>query len=577
MKAGLQTAAMNFRRALSRTMANVASNATAEITRQGSTDPSQIARSLQNWKRNTPYAGVIANVYWWDGSAASSQLLRLLPDGDQFESVAWPSRFESLHARLQTLSSHSFAMGNHPGPPRPWEGRGERGSGYPPEPMRHSQDIWHIDQHIPALIHRWDSYPHDPQPKNSDARPWLLIELSPSVLQSSVFAGMVQHFFGDPESGDYEVEVLDAGSNETHLFFASAPNMTAWDAASADASLNLFGPPGAPSGPPNSGMGFTHFFPGGMHSAPLRGENAPDWLGPVRIDPLYYSAQDRGWQLLVRHRMGSIEAAAAALRHRNLFLGFGVLLVLAATMALILFTSRRAQRLAHMQMEFVAGVSHELRTPIAVISSAAENLADGVVKNPEMLARYAAAIRNQTKQLNHLVDQALRFASTRNGNSNYSVCAVDVAQAIHLALENTPGLSDEFHIDFQLEPGLPPVSADPGGLSQCLQNLISNAVKYGGNSRWIGIRAGALQHGNAGSQVNITVEDRGIGIGTPELKRVFDPFYRASSVSSSNIHGSGLGLALAKRFVDDMGGELTVESELGKGTTFSLRLPIAQD
>ena len=194
-----------------------------------------------------------------------------------------------------------------------------------------------------------------------------------------------------------------------------------------------------------------------------------------------------------------------------------------------------------------------------------------------MLARYAAAIRNQSKQLNRLVEQVLRFADTRNGNSNYSVRAVDVAGAIQLALENTSGLTEEFKIDLQLEPNLPPVAADPGGLSQCLQNLISNAVKYSGSSRWVGIQGGVGNKRNGCRQVNITVEDRGIGIDHAEIKHIFHPFYRASSVSNSNIHGSGLGLALAKRFVEDMGGELSAESELGKGTTFSLRLPVAED
>ena len=506
-------------------------------------------------------------------------LLRLLPNDNQFESIAWPSDFESLHSRLEAMSSRPRGMWSGPGPSHPalWEGRGMGERAHPGEPGRHSQEIWQIDQHIPALVRRWDPSPDSPTPKNTQAGAWLLIELSPGVLQSSILPGLVQHHFGDPQSGEYEVEVLDAGTDGTHLLYASTPGTNAWNVASADASLNLFGPPGSPSGPPNSGMGFNHFFPRSMHSAPLRGENIPDWLGPVRIDPLYYSAEDRGWQLLVRHRMGSIEAATAALRRRNLFLGFGVLLVLAATMALTLFTTRRASRLARMQMEFVAGVSHELRTPIAVISSAAENIADGVVNNPEMLARYAAAIRDQSKQLNRLVEQVLRFADTRNGNSNYSVRAVDVAGAIHLALENTSGLTQEFKIDLQLEPNLPPVAADPGGLSQCLQNLISNAVKYSGSSRWVGIQAGVGNKHNGSRQVNIAVEDRGIGIDRAEIKHIFHPFYRASSVSNSNIHGSGLGLALAKRFVEDMGGELSAESELGKGTTFSLRLPVAED
>ena len=114
----------------------------------------------------------------------------------------------------------------------------------------------------------------------------------------------------------------------------------------------------------------------------------------------------------MQHREGSLEAAVARLRRRNLAIGFGVLLVMAATMGILIITTHRAQRLAKLQMDFVTGVSHELRTPLAVISSAADNIADGVVDNKEQLMRYGKAIKGQTRQLIQLVEQI--FCSPRH-------------------------------------------------------------------------------------------------------------------------------------------------------------------
>jgi len=130
-------------------------------------------------------------------------------------------------------------------------------------------------------------------------------------------------------------------------------------------------------------------------------------------------------------------------------------------------------------------------------------------------------------------------------------------------------------LERHIEPGLPPVAADFSALTQCLQNLINNAIKYGGESRWISIRAAAQKEKDTVREVTITVEDHGMGIGPGELKQIFDPFYRSPAVAGSNIHGTGLGLPLAKTLIEAMRGRLTVESEIGKGARFTVHLPVA--
>jgi signal transduction histidine kinase len=125
------------------------------------------------------------------------------------------------------------------------------------------------------------------------------------------------------------------------------------------------------------------------------------------------------------------------------------------------------------------------------------------------------------------------------------------------------------------EPALPAVAADFGALSQCLQNLITNAVKYGGEKRWLGIRAAAEREGGQVRGVRITVEDQGIGISAQEIKHIFEPFYRSPQVAGSNVHGTGLGLPLARTVIEAMNGSLTVESEPGRGSAFTIHLPLA--
>ena len=125
------------------------------------------------------------------------------------------------------------------------------------------------------------------------------------------------------------------------------------------------------------------------------------------------SAAGEQWQLVAQHPAGSLEEAVASWRRRNLAISFGLLAVLAGTMVLLFSVARRAERLAKLQMEFVAGVSHELCTPLAVINSAAENIVDGVVEGQEQVREYGTMIREQGRRLERLVDEVLLFVIVR--------------------------------------------------------------------------------------------------------------------------------------------------------------------
>jgi signal transduction histidine kinase len=116
---------------------------------------------------------------------------------------------------------------------------------------------------------------------------------------------------------------------------------------------------------------------------------------------------------------------------------------------------------------------------------------------------------------------------------------------------------------------------DPKALGRCLQNLMTNALKYGAGGRWMGIRAQAGKGPEEG-KVLITVQDRGQGIEAAEISRIFEPFYRGKAARASQKHGAGLGLSLTKEAAEAMGGRLTVTSQVGEGSAFTLHFPIAK-
>ena len=286
------------------------------------------------------------------------------------------------------------------------------------------------------------------------------------------------------------------------------------------------------------------------------------------------NAEDsKQWRLIVKHPGGSLAGVIASSRLRSLGIAFGTLLLLAVSVALIIITTQRAQQLARQQMEFVAGVSHELRTPLAVICSAGENLSDGVIDQPQQVRRYGTVIMNEGRRLTEMVEQALEFAGIQSNRKAYVLRAVEVGEVIANALADCERLIKEscFTVDTHIEPGLPPVMADRSALQHSIQNLLSNAVKYSSDHRVISLSAKAAKQG---SEVRITVEDRGLGISPGDLPHIFEPFYRGQEVIAAQIRGNGLGLSLVKRIVEAHQGRVTVVSRPGLGSSFTLHLPI---
>ena len=237
---------------------------------------------------------------------------------------------------------------------------------------------------------------------------------------------------------------------------------------------------------------------------------------------------------------------------------------------------RSAMQLAQLQMDFVASVSHELRTPLTAILTAGENVRDGLAAGPDRLFEQGSVITDQAKQLMELVDQVLLFSATRETKLAHSLRELRVDEVVEHAIRSTRSVIEEagFSVETKIEPGLPAIVADLSVLSQCMQNLIVNAVKYSRSKRWIGIWARMDPEENA---ILMSVKDQGIGIDASEIKRIFEPFYRSPQVTQAKIRGSGLGLSIAKRSAEVFGGNLTVSTEVGVGSVFTVHLPIARE
>jgi signal transduction histidine kinase len=598
MLSNLQVSLMSFRQDLARELGAAAVEIRAVADSPNAVKPEELKEQFHHLQQNAAHPNLVSHIYLWQ-DPTHQKPLRFDPASDQFERVAWPAEFDSMQQRLLQITTAHHPPERGPeasrsrrdgrrshefGPPRDFgsnrQNRPDRGAATRrrmPEMMM----PWAIDQSIPAIAFPLRRRMSSSGPPPTADVTWLIIQLDSNVLRKEVFPELAQKFFGSSSGMDYYVTVRAVGNEGERVVYSSGPGSGEEKNLPVDAALNLFGPPFGHSGPPDGGV---EFFSSptrpraGDHGQQSDEQHMAALERLPRFDPFHYAGSQGVWQLTAKHKSGSVEAAVGALRRRNLMASFGVLGVLAITMALIVVASQRARRLARLQMDFVAGISHELRTPLAVISSAAENIAHGVVEDKQQLVRYGNTIVKQSRQLTQLVEQVLLFAATQQPQGRLENGRVNISEVIDAALEGTHSTvaGAGVTVERRVESGLPAVYADFSALVRSLQNLITNAVKYGGDHHWLRISATALKDKGRVEEVELTVEDKGIGIGKEEIKHIFEPFYRSPAVSESGIHGTGLGLPLARTIVEAMGGRISAKSELGKGSVFSIHLPVAR-
>lgn len=249
-----------------------------------------------------------------------------------------------------------------------------------------------------------------------------------------------------------------------------------------------------------------------------------------------------------------------------------VLLFLLLGIALTLRATDREARLAQAKSNFVANVSHELKTPLSLLSLFSEILELGLVKNEAKKIEYYQVMRHESRRLNKLIDNILDFSKIEAGRKTYNFVAGDMAEVIENVLSSYRYQIDNSGFDVQtnMPDSLPPVSIDRDAMTQAVSNLLDNAIKYSGDVKQLSITTKTL-----GSDLSVEIADRGIGIPHAEQAKIFEKFYRVGNGLVHDVKGSGLGLSLVKHIVEAHNGTISVESVVGKGSRFTILLPLA--
>lgn len=429
---------------------------------------------------------------------------------------------------------------------------------------------------------------------------WCFLELDLGYLQKNLLPELVARHYGQEARDNFKLAVVTG--NPPRIIYQSDQTLAPDSLSRIDAGILLFDarvqqnrppalpgqPPPPPPPPPQPSQT--------NDERPAEPTTSPPPLSPPNQEPQPFIAETGGasiaqletsqnandrahaWWMVLKSATGSLDANVNHARLQNMIVSFGILLLLMVSIVMLVLATRRARQIARQQMEFVAGVSHELRTPLTVIQSTSYNLSKGTVQDPERVQQYGDVIGDEARRLINQVEQMLSFAGIQSGRKLYDMQPVDVTEIIARAVVEYAVAFEEndWKVEKEIEEGLPLVLADAQALESVLKNLIGNALKYAAQGKWLKISAHAVKNKKE-SELQITVADHGPGIAVADLPHIFEPFYRGEDAIAKQIHGSGLGLSLVRRIMDELGGTVSVKSEPGQGSAFSLHLPIAPE
>jgi len=531
MQRNLRNAADQFREAFDREI-NLAVRDLGvgpNTAREGASE--QYSDRYNQWVNTALYPQIISDIYLIDEHEGQLRLRRWTPETHTFVPAQWTLRLEMLRPQFE---------------------RDLREFNEEPRFIDTRTPAYRGDDSMIVLGPRVFPGPRGPGARQQAPDPvftFTVLQLDMASMEGVLIEDLARTHFRHTEGDSYRVAVT-AWDDPTRQLYRSDPGAPV-DPARADATAPLLG-----VGRRGGGFG------------PPRTNDAQNIPRP--------EFEDRGrWRLLVQHESGSLEAAVQLSRRRNLAISFGILLLLSGSVGMLTVNSRKAQRLAQQQMEFVAGVSHELRTPVAVIRSASENLAQGVVSG-ERVKRYGQLLEGEARRLGEMVERVLQYAGIESGLGLGARVPLAPMDLIESAVESAiPLVGTDVNVERDVPADLPPVVGDAAALRSAVQNLIANAVKYGGRDRWVGIKAQHVRERRR-SEVRITVSDHGSGIPASELPHIFEPFYRGADALDRQIHGNGLGLSLVKRIVSAHGGRVSVTTRAGAGSSFTIALPAAE-
>jgi signal transduction histidine kinase len=227
----------------------------------------------------------------------------------------------------------------------------------------------------------------------------------------------------------------------------------------------------------------------------------------------------------------------------------------------------RLERQREVQVNFLAGVAHDLRNPIQALKLATTGAGSRALP-PERAQQRLAMVERQVERLGRMVDDLLDTTRIEAGQLELHLGAHDLTELVREAVELHRAVSDRHTLELQLPEHPVPLRCDATRISQVLNNLLNNAIKYSPEGGPVRIRVSLEQAGCC-----VAVTDTGVGVPPSEKESIFEPFRRSSSTRGT-ISGVGLGLAVARKILVAHGGSLHVESEPGRGSTFYVKLPV---
>jgi signal transduction histidine kinase len=257
---------------------------------------------------------------------------------------------------------------------------------------------------------------------------------------------------------------------------------------------------------------------------------------------------------------------------QNMFLILGVVsLLLMGGLMLAYRSVSKEVALARLKSDFVSNVSHELRTPLSLIRLYAETLELGRIQGQTKVEEYYRIIRTESERLTALINNILDFSRIEAGRKEYDFRQTDLAELVRNTLDTYRAQIAEhgFTLEQSIDPSIPPVPVDREAIARSLVNLVNNSLKYSDTEKFLCVKLF-----RADGVLKLEVADRGIGIARNEQAKIFEKFYRAGNPLVHNTKGSGLGLSLVRHIAHAHGGEVEVESTPGKGSKFTLTLPL---
>jgi len=261
--------------------------------------------------------------------------------------------------------------------------------------------------------------------------------------------------------------------------------------------------------------------------------------------------------------------------HKNIFFWtiLALLMIVVFGSGLIIRTIVHEVNLLNLKSEFIASVSHEFKTPLTSMGAVLERLIGDEVKDPQKTKEYYRILSHDSDKLKRLVKNVLDFTKIEEGKREYKKTSIDIIQLVRQEVGSfhEENRMSGFRVEIKTDDEVPAVFADEEAIRQALHNVLDNAAKFSGPEKDIEVKVHRIKNG-----VEISVQDKGIGIPENEQKRIFEKFYRGKQASAASPTGTGLGLTLVKHIMDAHDGDVIIKSQPGKGTCVSLIFPIAK-